>query len=205
MSTFFAASSCTALRPSAAVVIQYGAVGAAGSGMVMPRPAVKKRAAPGIVSPRILNGRSPVSCPRLIAALDAVVGAPLQVLRQRLARLAEMRVRVDDRRHHGLAGQVHALRPAGTLTSAALPTCVMRAPLTRKRGVLDRRASVADDEPRTFESRDSSRLCVTGGRPDRNSDESDEQAFHRRGLYDPGGTADVWYTGSAFGRTGRAG
>ena len=71
MSTFFAASSCTALRASAGVVIQYGTVVRPGSGAVMPRPAVKKRATPGMFcdSARIWKGRSPSSCPRLIAAL----------------------------------------------------------------------------------------------------------------------------------------
>ena len=49
MSTLRAASSCTALRPSASVWIQYGVVVRPGSGTVMPRPALKKRAAPGIV------------------------------------------------------------------------------------------------------------------------------------------------------------
>ena len=52
MSTFFAAFSSTALRASATVVTQYGAVVRPGSGAVIPRPAVKNLARPGIVSPR---------------------------------------------------------------------------------------------------------------------------------------------------------
>jgi hypothetical protein len=52
MSIFFAASSCTALRASAVVVTQYGSVERPGSGAVMPRPAVKNRVRPGVVSAR---------------------------------------------------------------------------------------------------------------------------------------------------------
>ena len=44
---------------------------------------------------------------------DAEVRAPPQVVDERLARLAQMRVRVDNRRHHGLAGQVDAHRARG--------------------------------------------------------------------------------------------
>jgi hypothetical protein len=53
MSTFCAASSCTTLRPSVSVSIQCGAARRPGSGIVMPRPALKNRAAPGIVSLRM--------------------------------------------------------------------------------------------------------------------------------------------------------
>ena len=67
MSTLLAASSRTAVRASASVVTQYGAVVRPGSGIVRPRPAVRKSAAPGIGLARTSNGTVPVSCPMLIA------------------------------------------------------------------------------------------------------------------------------------------
>jgi hypothetical protein len=53
MSTFLAASSSTAARASAGDDTQCGAIVRPGSTPVMPRPAVKKRAAPGIFPSRV--------------------------------------------------------------------------------------------------------------------------------------------------------
>ena len=53
MSTLFAASSSTAFRPPASLVIQYGTVVRPGSGITIPRPALRNRAAPGIAWPRM--------------------------------------------------------------------------------------------------------------------------------------------------------
>ena len=69
MSTFFAAFSWTALRPSSGVVIQKGTSVRPFSGAVMPRPAVKRRAMPGTVFARCLNVASVPSSPMLNAAL----------------------------------------------------------------------------------------------------------------------------------------
>ena len=80
----------------------------------------------------------------------AVVGAQSQV-HERVARRAEMDVRVDQHRHHGLAGEIHA-RPQRTRTSAVWPTWAMRAPSTTS--VAFDHASVADDQPRAFERGD---------------------------------------------------
>ena len=55
--------------PSAAVVIQYGAIVRPGSGAVIPRPAEKIRAAPGMGIARMSNAAASVSCPMLKAAL----------------------------------------------------------------------------------------------------------------------------------------
>ena len=81
-STFLAASSCTAFRASASVVTQYGASVRPGSGIVIPRPAVRSRAASGIVSSRTWNATSPVSWPRLMTDADPVVRLPLQLSRR---------------------------------------------------------------------------------------------------------------------------
>ena len=78
MSTLCFASSSTALRPSASVVIQCGVVMRPGSGIVMPRPALKNRAAPGIVWPRIVEQLVGVRADAQRGA-DAVIGAQLQV------------------------------------------------------------------------------------------------------------------------------
>ena len=132
MSTFLAAFSRTALRASAIVVTQYGAVVRPGSGAVMPRPAVKNRAAgdPRPPSARA-PGTTPRSCPgRGSARRRRRSRRAAQVVDQRFPRLAEMRVRIDDRRHHGLAGEVHARGASGDADVAARPTCVNRPPLT---------------------------------------------------------------------------
>ena len=62
-----------------------------------------------------------------------------------------MRVRVDDRRHHGLAGEVHARRARGHAHVAGAADLREAIPAHDERGVLDRSASVADDDARAFE------------------------------------------------------
>ena len=155
MSTFLAASSSTAARASAAVVTQCGAIVRPGSGPVMPRPAVKKRAAPGIFPSRVsctdLERHVRRVLPQALRRADAVIRAPLQVVDQHLARLAEMLVRVDDRRHHGLAGEVHARRARGDAHVGGAADLREAIAADDERGVLDRSASVADDDAGAFE------------------------------------------------------
>src|SRR5438034_7152412 len=130
MSTFLAASSCTALRASAVVVTQYGAVVRPGSGAVMPRPAVKNLARPGIVCARTWNEASVVSRPRLRAA-------PIpKYARRRRSSISIWRVWLRWVCVSMIAGitvlpaRFTRVAPAGTRTSAALPTCTKRAPFT---------------------------------------------------------------------------
>ena len=68
MSTLCDAASSTAFRPSASVVTQCGAVDRPGSGIVIPRPALRNRAAPGVVWLR-MSSIAYWSVPRLSAAL----------------------------------------------------------------------------------------------------------------------------------------
>ena len=94
----------------------------------------------------------------------AVVRAPLELIDEVLTRIVRlavaaipdvdqsvMVVTVDQGRHHRLAGQVHAHGALGwlTLTLPADPRDGVA--LDEERGVLDRSAPVADDEPRTLE------------------------------------------------------
>ena len=82
---------------------------------------------------------------------DAAVAALLQVADQLLAVRAQMHVRVDDRRHHGLAGEVHA-RGAGGHRDA-LPGLDDLVAVDDERAVLDD-AAVAEDKSCAFERRD---------------------------------------------------
>src|SRR3954470_5970604 len=131
MSTFLAALSCTARRASAVVVTQYGAVVRPGSGAVIPRPAVKNFATPGIVWARTWNDASVVSWPRLCAA-----PIPKYALRRRSS-ISISRVWLKCVWVSMIAGitvlpaRLTCVAPAGARTSAALPTCTNRAPLTR--------------------------------------------------------------------------
>ena len=111
MSTLFAAFSSTALRPSASLLTQCGP--SCG-------PARHGDAAAGAEEARRAGDRLVAHVEKFEAVLaktqrraDAVVGALLQVADEHVARLAEMGVRVDDHRHHGLAGEVDARRAGG--------------------------------------------------------------------------------------------
>ena len=90
--------------------------------------------------------------PETLRRADTVVRTPRQIVDQHLARLAEMRVRVDDRRHHGLAGEVDSRRARGNAHVAGAADLREAVPAHDERGVLDR-ASVADDDARVFEYR----------------------------------------------------
>jgi hypothetical protein len=83
------------------------------------------------------------------ALAHAVVGAHSQVAYERVAGFAEMDVGVDDHRHHGLAGEIHALG-AGRHANVNRPADLgdFRA-LHNQRRVLDH-ASIAHDQPRAF-------------------------------------------------------
>lgn len=167
MSTFFAALSWTALRASAAVVTQIGAVVRPGSGPVMPRPAVKIRASPAVVCARLR---------RVLAEThrrtDTEVGAPAQVVDDRFARLAQMVVRIDDRRHHRLAGQVDTCGAGRCLHVRRTADLGKARTGHHERRVLDRRAPVADDDSRVFEDRHAAcgRLAANGREPAGNRD-----------------------------------
>ena len=62
-----------------------------------------------------------------------------------------MHVRVDERRHHRLAGEIDAPRPAGGVERALRADLCEAAVLDDERGVLDRRAAIAGDDPRALE------------------------------------------------------
>ena len=82
---------------------------------------------------------------------DAVIAAHLQVADQPVADRAEMHMRVDDRRHDGLAGEVHA-RGAGRHGHALAGLDDLVA-VDDERRVLDD-VAVTDNEPHAFERRD---------------------------------------------------
>ena len=72
-----------------------------------------------------------------------------------------MAVRIDDRRHHGLAGQIDAGR-ARRDRHLALPADLGEAvALDDERGVFDRRAAVPGDQPRTLKYGHARRLGCT--------------------------------------------
>src|SRR5262245_31426617 len=127
MSTFCPASSCTALRPSASVVIQCGTVMRPGSGMVIPRPALKNFAAPGIVSLRI-GSNSMLSVPMLSAALTP------KYARRFRSRVSSSRVGLRwtcvsmSIGITVLPARLTRAAPAGTRTSAAPPAWMILVP-----------------------------------------------------------------------------
>ena len=95
---------------------------------------------------------------------DAVVRVPLQLVDEVVApvvRLAvapvlfvdqpDVVVTVDERGHHGLAGEIHANGALRRLTLTLLADPREGVTLHEERGILDRRAAIPDDEPRTFE------------------------------------------------------
>ena len=75
----------------------------------------------------------------------------LELIDQRRAFARQMRVRIDDRGHHGLSRQVDARRTRWRLELASPPDLREAIALDDECGVLDRRAAVADDEARAFE------------------------------------------------------
>ena len=89
---------------------------------------------------------------------DPVVRLPLQLIDERLARHRHVRMRVDDRRHDGLAGQIHASRTRRHLQLPSRADLGEPVVLDDERGILDGRAAVPDDEPRPFEHRHAGRL-----------------------------------------------
>ena len=134
-----------------------------GSGMVIPRPALKNRAAPGIVSLRI-GSSSIMSVPMLSTAPTPKYARRFKSRDERFARRAEMDVGVDQHRHHGLAGEAHA-RGAGRHANVG-----GRAGLHDSRAVHDQcpvfdRASVAHDKPRAFEHGDAGLRVRRGSEP----------------------------------------
>src|SRR6516225_901468 len=130
MSTFFAASSSTAWRASAAVVTQWGAVVRPGSGPVMPRHVG-----------RVL--------PQAQRRADAVERATLEIIEQHLACLAQMSVRIDDRRHHSFAGQIHASRASRNRDVACAPNLRDPRAVNEEDSVLDG-CPVPDDDARAL-------------------------------------------------------
>jgi len=90
-------------------------------------------------------------------------------------------VAVDERRHHRLAGQIHARGALGRLALALLAHPCERLALDEECGVLDRRAAVADDEARAFEpecARSALGLCVE--RQGSGCDHTEQQRSSRR-------------------------
>jgi hypothetical protein len=115
MSTFLAALSWTALRASAAVVTQMGAV---------VRPWFRCRhAASGRKDPGEPRHRPRASLEWRVSGVLAQahrrthteVRAPREVVDDRVRRLAQVIVRIDERWHHGLTGQVDSHCAGGRL------------------------------------------------------------------------------------------
>ena len=106
---------------------------------------------------------------------DAEVRAPPEIVEQPFTRLAQMRMRVDDGRHHGLAGKVHAGR-AGRHAYVRGTTDLHEAGAAdHKRRVLDWGARVADDDPGALEDRDARRRLTQNGHGQRSSDGRNQQ------------------------------
>ncbi len=115
MSTFLAASSCTAFRASASVRDPVRSLGA---------PLLRHRdPAPGGAKPRGTGDRLFTHLERHITRVlahahdraDSPVRFALQEVDEPVSHDGDMRVSVDNRRHDGLAGQVHASRARGNL------------------------------------------------------------------------------------------
>ena len=71
---------------------------------------------------------------------DPVVRLPLQLIDERLARHRHVRMRVDDRRHDGLAGQIDASRAGRNLQLSSSADLGEPIVLNDERGILDGRA-----------------------------------------------------------------
>ena len=85
---------------------------------------------------------------------DAVERLLLQPLDERLAGRRHVRMRVDDRRHHRLAGQVHACRARRHLHLAAPANLHKATIVDDEYRILNRRGSIADDDARPLEHGD---------------------------------------------------
>ena len=121
--------------------------------MVMPRPALKNRAAPGMVCLAHVEQVVVVRAQAQRGA-HAEIGAPLQVARERFARRAQMDVGVDQHRHHGLAGEAHARRAGRHADIGGRSGLHDPRALDDQGRVLDRGAAVAHDQARAFERGD---------------------------------------------------
>jgi hypothetical protein len=107
----------------------------------------------------------------------------------------EMAVRIDDRGHDGLPRQVDACCARRHIDLAVTANRCEPIVLHDKRGVLNRRAAIAGDEPRTFEHRNSRRrgslACAlrtpnNDGRPERHRQARDgELSTAHFSLLDP--------------------
>jgi len=74
-----------------------------------------------------------------------------------------MVVAVDECRYHGLAGEIHTSRALWGLTLTLLADPREGVTLHEERGVLNGRAAVADDEPRTFEPKRRAPSALSAG------------------------------------------
>jgi hypothetical protein len=109
---------------------------------------------------------------------DPVVGQMLQLINRFLSSLGQVLVGVDDRRHDGLAGQIHTRRAR---RNVELPSSADRGEpiiFNDECGVFDGIAAVPDNQPRPLEHRHGSRrrrLDRLRRRATRRQDESDRK------------------------------
>jgi hypothetical protein len=78
---------------------------------------------------------------------DAVVSQMLQLIHKSIPSDRQMLVGVDDRRHDGLASQIHTSRARRNLQVSLSPDGGEPTVLNNECGIRDRRALVSDNEP----------------------------------------------------------
>ena len=92
---------------------------------------------------------------------DAEVGLALQKADHGVTGFTHVGMGVDDRRHHRLASEAHPCRCGWCLDLAGAADLRDPRALDDERPILDRRAAVADDHPRSFVDGRPSRLGLT--------------------------------------------
>jgi hypothetical protein len=99
----------------------------------------------------------------------------LQLVDESLSRAGEVRVSIDDRRHDGLASEIHAGGPRRNLQLTGSADLDETGAVDDERGVLEGRAAFAVNQPRPFEHRQDCWLARRGCRTRR-----DEQDANRK-------------------------
>ena len=159
----------------------------------MPRPAVRNSAAPGDGDGAQLIGHLTAIEAKAQRRGDAVIRVTPELIDQVVARVArrrrdasahvgvpEMTVRVDERRHDGLAAHIDNRRARRCFDGAAWPDSRDSPIVHDERAVLDRRLAFSGQHTSAFEhQRARSGLCRGEPRRDRYGGGSQQQSAHR--------------------------
>ena len=90
---------------------------------------------------------------KAVELVDEVAGRVVLRREGRTVAVAEMHVRVHERRHHRLAGEIYPPRTRGRRQGTLRADLREASVLDDERGVLDRRAVIAGDQARALEER----------------------------------------------------